>query len=97
MLHLLPEFLPSIGGTLRRVAMPARIGRTSPVARPHRVLAVTTMGLWLPRILIHATEKDYHFPEVVTDATVLGVLEGPSGRSPGSTRSRTGLSPIDYR
>ncbi len=33
--------------------------------------AVTSIGLWLPPILIHATEKDYHFPEVVVDATVL--------------------------
>jgi uncharacterized membrane protein YgcG len=34
-------------------------------------LAVTTAGLWLPPILIHAFEKDYHFPEVTIDATVL--------------------------
>ena len=34
-------------------------------------LAVTTVGLWLPPILIRATEKDYHFPEVAIDATVL--------------------------
>jgi uncharacterized membrane protein YgcG len=34
-------------------------------------LAVTTSGLWLPPILIAATEKDYHFPEVAIDATVL--------------------------
>ena len=33
-------------------------------------LAVTTMGLWLPPILIRATEKEYHFPEVSIDATV---------------------------
>lgn len=34
-------------------------------------LAATTAGLWLPPILIRATEKDYHFPEVAIDATVL--------------------------
>ena len=34
-------------------------------------LALTTMGLWLPPIIIHATEKAYHFPEVAIDATVL--------------------------
>jgi len=34
-------------------------------------LAVTTIGLWLPPIVIRATEKDYHFPEVRIDATVL--------------------------
>ncbi len=32
---------------------------------------LTTMGLWLPPIIIRATEKDYHFPEVTIDATVL--------------------------
>jgi uncharacterized membrane protein YgcG len=34
-------------------------------------LALTTAGLWLPPIIIRATEKDYRFPEVVIDATVL--------------------------
>ncbi|MGE5460078.1 MAG: DUF2207 domain-containing protein, partial [Solirubrobacterales bacterium] len=34
-------------------------------------LALTTAGLWLPPIIIRATEKDYHFPEVSIDATVL--------------------------
>lgn len=34
-------------------------------------VAVTTIGLWLPPILTHAIEKDYHFPEVTIDATVL--------------------------
>lgn len=34
-------------------------------------VAVTTAGLWLPPILIAAFEKDYHFPEVAIDATVL--------------------------
>ncbi len=34
-------------------------------------IAVTTIGLWLPPIVIRATEKDYHFPEVEIDATVL--------------------------
>jgi hypothetical protein len=34
-------------------------------------VAVTSIGLWLPPILIRATEKDYHFPEVTIDATVL--------------------------
>ncbi|MGH2636659.1 MAG: DUF2207 domain-containing protein, partial [Actinomycetota bacterium] len=34
-------------------------------------VALVTIGLWLPPILIHATEKDYHFPEVEIDATVL--------------------------
>lgn len=33
-------------------------------------LAVTTAGLWLPPIISRATVKDYHFPEVVIDATV---------------------------
>ena len=33
-------------------------------------LAVITIGLWLPPIIIHATVKDYHFPEVAIDATV---------------------------
>lgn len=31
---------------------------------------VTTAGLWLPPIISHAVEKDYHFPEVVIDAAV---------------------------
>jgi uncharacterized membrane protein YgcG len=34
-------------------------------------VALTTIGLWLPPIVIRATEKDYHFPEVEIDATVL--------------------------
>ncbi|HJP66772.1 MAG TPA: DUF2207 domain-containing protein, partial [Actinomycetota bacterium] len=34
-------------------------------------IAVTTMGAWLPPIIIHAVEKDYHFPDVRIDATVL--------------------------
>jgi uncharacterized membrane protein len=34
-------------------------------------LALTTAGIWLPPILIRATEKDYHFPEVEIEATVL--------------------------
>ena len=34
-------------------------------------IAVTTAGLWLPPILTHAFEKDYHFPEVAIDARVL--------------------------
>jgi hypothetical protein len=34
-------------------------------------LALTTAGLWLPPIITRATVKDYHFPEVVIDATVL--------------------------
>jgi uncharacterized membrane protein len=33
-------------------------------------VALTTMGLWLPPILTHALEKEYHFPEVSIDATV---------------------------
>jgi len=33
-------------------------------------VAVTTAGLWLPPIIIRATEKDFHFPEVTIDATV---------------------------
>jgi uncharacterized membrane protein YgcG len=33
-------------------------------------LAVITIGLWLPPIIIHATVKDYHFPEVTIDARV---------------------------
>ena len=33
-------------------------------------IALTTMGLWLPPIMIHATQKDYHFRDVVIDATV---------------------------
>jgi hypothetical protein len=49
-------------------------------------VALVTMGLWLPPIITHAVEKDYHFPEVEIDATVLPngdmVLEGStsSGR-----------------
>jgi uncharacterized membrane protein YgcG len=31
---------------------------------------VTTIGLWLPPIISHAVDKDYHFREVVIDATV---------------------------
>jgi hypothetical protein len=34
-------------------------------------IALVTMGLWLPPIITHAIEKDYHFPEVDIDATVL--------------------------
>ena len=34
-------------------------------------VALVTMGLWLPPIISHAVEKDYHFPEVDIDATVL--------------------------
>lgn len=34
-------------------------------------IAVTTAGIWLPPIITHAVEKDYHFPEVTIDATVL--------------------------
>ena len=34
-------------------------------------LALTTAGLWLPPIMIAAFEKDYHFPEVRIDATLL--------------------------
>ena len=34
-------------------------------------VALVTMGLWLPPIISHAVEKDYHFPEVEIDATVL--------------------------
>lgn len=34
-------------------------------------IALTTIGLWLPPIVTHAVEKDYHFPEVVIDATVM--------------------------
>jgi uncharacterized membrane protein len=33
-------------------------------------VALVTMGLWLPPIITHAIEKDYHFPEVDIDATV---------------------------
>jgi hypothetical protein len=33
-------------------------------------VALVTMGLWLPGIITHAVEKDYHFPEVDIDATV---------------------------
>src|SRR3990172_9902144 len=34
-------------------------------------LGITAAGLWLPPIMIAAFEKDYHFPEVTIDATVL--------------------------
>jgi uncharacterized membrane protein YgcG len=34
-------------------------------------IALVTIGLWLPPIITHAVEKDYHFPEVDIDATVL--------------------------
>jgi uncharacterized membrane protein len=34
-------------------------------------IALVTMGLWLPPIITHAVEKDYHFPAVDIDATVL--------------------------
>jgi uncharacterized membrane protein len=34
-------------------------------------IALVTMGLWLPPIITHAVEKDFHFPEVDIDATVL--------------------------
>jgi uncharacterized membrane protein YgcG len=34
-------------------------------------IALVTMGLWLPPIITHAVEKNYHFPEVDIDATVL--------------------------
>jgi uncharacterized membrane protein len=34
-------------------------------------IALVTMGLWLPPIITHAVEKDYYFPEVDIDATVL--------------------------
>ena len=34
-------------------------------------VAFTTIGLWLPPIMIHATQKDYHFRDVVIDATVM--------------------------
>ena len=34
-------------------------------------IAVTTAGIWLPPIITHAVEKDYHFSEVTIDATVL--------------------------
>ena len=33
-------------------------------------VALVTMGLWLPPIITHAVEKDYHFPDVDIDATV---------------------------
>ncbi len=33
--------------------------------------ALTTAGIWLPPIITHATVKEYHFPEVAIDATVL--------------------------
>ena len=34
-------------------------------------VALVTMGLWLPPIVSRAVEKDYDFPEVTIDATVL--------------------------
>jgi uncharacterized membrane protein YgcG len=34
-------------------------------------VAIVTMGLWLPPLISHAVEKDYDFPEVTIDATVL--------------------------
>ena len=34
-------------------------------------VVLVTMGLWLPPIITHAVEKDYHFSEVEIDATVL--------------------------
>jgi uncharacterized membrane protein len=34
-------------------------------------LGIVTIGIWLPPIVIRATEKDYDFPEVAIDATVL--------------------------
>jgi hypothetical protein len=34
-------------------------------------LALVTVGIWLPPIITRATVKDYHFPEVAIDATVL--------------------------
>jgi Predicted membrane protein (DUF2207) len=34
-------------------------------------VALVTMGLWLPPIISRAVEKDYDFPEVTIDATVL--------------------------
>ena len=34
-------------------------------------VAIVTMGLWLPPIISRAVEKDYDFPEVTIDATVL--------------------------
>jgi uncharacterized membrane protein len=33
-------------------------------------IAVTTAGIWLPPIISHAVDKDYHYPEVTIDATV---------------------------
>ena len=33
-------------------------------------IVATTAGIWLPPIITHAVEKDYHFPEVTIDATV---------------------------
>ncbi len=33
-------------------------------------VAVTTIGIWLPPIVIRATEKAYHFPDVSIDAVV---------------------------
>lgn len=34
-------------------------------------LAVTTAGIWLPPIINHAVQKEYHFPEVAIDARLL--------------------------
>src|SRR4029453_3738119 len=34
-------------------------------------IPVGTIGVWLPPIITHAVEKDYYFPEVDIDATVL--------------------------
>jgi hypothetical protein len=34
-------------------------------------VALVTVGIWLPPIITRATVKDYHFPEVAIDATVL--------------------------
>jgi uncharacterized membrane protein YgcG len=33
-------------------------------------IALTTAAVWLPFVITHAVEKDYHFPEVAIDATV---------------------------
>jgi uncharacterized membrane protein len=33
-------------------------------------ISVVTAGIWLPPLISHAVEKDYHFPEVTIDATV---------------------------
>ena len=54
-------------------------------------VALVTMGLWLPPIISRTVEKDYDFPEVTIDATVL-----PNGacssRRPGRSTSATGRS-----